>query len=96
MRSTKIVNDKETIELMIIHERIRQAQSSYNIASCAAIAAFMISIMGTGLLSSNKILEGSATTTGGLFSSMGFIKICKDANDRLDRYYADLNKSKKD
>lgn len=96
MINTKIVPNQETIKLIIIQERIRQAQSSYNIASCAAVAAFLISIMGTGLLSNNKILEGGATTTGGILSSMGFIKICKDANDRLDRYYTDLKKLEKD
>ncbi|WP_396133763.1 TRADD-N-associated membrane domain-containing protein [Chamaesiphon sp. OTE_75_metabat_556] len=47
--------------------------------------------IGAGLLFANKVPEGGAATAGGLLSSVGFIKLAKEANDRLDRIYGELD-----
>ncbi|MEL7420571.1 MAG: hypothetical protein AAGK10_18665 [Cyanobacteria bacterium J06555_3] len=46
---------------------------------------FSISLIGGGLLLSNKIPSGTITSAVGLVSSAGCLKFAKDANDRLDK-----------
>lgn len=75
------------VDLCIAQERLRQARYSFNIALIATTASFFISLMGAGLLLSNKVPEGAATAAGGLISSTRCIQLAKDANDRLDKFY---------
>ena len=73
--------DPETIYL---NERIRQAKLSFNLLVGATILSGIVGLIGAGLLMSNKLSKGAATTAIGLTSSIGFVKLAKDANDRLD------------
>lgn len=75
----------------IIHERIRQARSSFNLALCTTAVSACVSLVGAGLLLSGKLSEGSVTAAGGLLSSACCVRFCKDANDRLDKISDDLN-----
>ena len=86
--SNKLTPDSlSTIELSIATERLRQARYSFNMALSATTASFLISVVGAGLLLSNKISEGAVTTIGGLLSSVQYIQLAKDANRRLDKIF---------
>jgi hypothetical protein len=87
MNNSQLPGDKDSI----VRERIRQAHHSFNLALAATTASFLISIVGAGLLFANKVPEGGTATAGGLLSSVGFIKFAKDANDRLDLIYGELD-----
>ncbi len=80
-----------TIELSIATERLRQARYSFNIALSATTASFFFSLVGAGLLLSNKISEGTVIAAGGLVSSVQCIQLAKDANRRLDKIFTELN-----
>jgi hypothetical protein len=89
--SNKLTPDSlSPIELRIATERLRQARYSFNIALSATTASFFISLVGAGLLLSNKISEGAVTATGGLLSSVQCIQLAKDANRRLDKIFTEL------
>jgi uncharacterized membrane protein YczE len=71
---------------------LRQAASfSFKLASIATAAFASISLIGAGLLLSGNLSEGTLTTASGAGSSIYFFKLAKDANDRLDRIFAELN-----
>jgi hypothetical protein len=90
--STKLTPDSlSTIELSIATERLRQARYSFNIALSATTASFLLSLVGAGLLLSNKISEGTLIAAGGLVSSVRCIQLAKDANQRLDKIFTELN-----
>jgi hypothetical protein len=91
MNNHQLPSDKDSMECSIVRERIRQARHSFNLALAATTTSFLISIVGAGLLFANKVPEGGATTAGGLLSSLSFIKLAKDANDRLDLIYGELD-----
>nr|WP_293104071.1 hypothetical protein [Okeania sp. SIO2F4] len=77
-----------TMEQMVIKERLRQARLSFNIALTLTIISAIISVTGIGVLLSGKTSEGTATTAGGLTSqivSISLLKITKDSNERLDK-----------
>jgi hypothetical protein len=78
------------MELSIAQERLRQARYSFNLALVFTTLFASISIIGAGLLLSGQVSEGSLTTVGGAFSSVGFMQFTKDANDRLDKVLAEL------
>ncbi len=88
-----IVNNNQnsapnTMEQLVITERLRQARLSFNIALGLTIISAIISVTGVGLLLSGKTSEGTATTAGGLASkivSIGLLKMTKDTNERLDK-----------
>jgi hypothetical protein len=90
--STKLTPDSlSTIELSIATERLRQARYSFNIALSATTASFVLSLVGAGLLLSNKISEGTLIAAGGLVSSVRCIQLAKDANQRLDKIFTEIN-----
>ena len=77
-------NSNLSLEWIIAQERIRQARLSFNLALTATAVSFSISLIGGGLLLSNKISAGTITSALGLVSSAGCLKFAQDANDRLD------------
>lgn len=90
--SNKLTPDSlSTIELSITNERLRQARWSFNTALSATTASFLISLVGAGLLLSNKVSEGTVIGVGGLVSSVQCIQLAKDANRRLDKIFTELN-----
>ncbi|MBD1822720.1 hypothetical protein H6F51_09445 [Cyanobacteria bacterium FACHB-DQ100] len=74
----------------IMQERLRQARISFNLAMTATALSFGVSLAGAGLLFTNQFPEGTVTTIGGLASSAHFIRLAKDANDRLDGLLKEL------
>ncbi|MEM9925183.1 MAG: hypothetical protein AAF915_15760 [Cyanobacteria bacterium P01_D01_bin.50] len=76
---------QSSIELSIAQERLRQARYSFNLAIFATAVSFFISLVGAGILLSNKIPQGTVLAAGGLVSAVEFQKLSKDANDRLDK-----------
>ncbi|MDY7008682.1 MAG: hypothetical protein SWX82_33370 [Cyanobacteriota bacterium] len=77
-----------TMEQIVIQERLRQAKLSFNIAIVLTVISVAIGLTGTGLLLSGKTTEGTATTAGGLASqivSISLLKMTKDTNERLDK-----------
>jgi hypothetical protein len=87
---TKSDRDNQ-IKQRIAEERLFQASFSFKLASIATAAFATISLIGAGLLLSGNLSEGTLTTASGAGSSIYFFKLAKDANDRLDRIFAELN-----
>ena len=85
MTDRLIPNSNPTIEWIIAQERLRQASLSFNLALIATAISFLISLIGGGLLLSDKVPSGTITSVVGLVSSAGCLKFAKDANDRLDK-----------
>jgi hypothetical protein len=75
----------------IAEERLFQARFSFKLASIATGTFASISLIGAGLLFSGYLSEGALTATSGAGSTIYCIKLAKDANDRLDRIFAELN-----
>ncbi len=78
------------IKCSIAQERLRQARYSFNMSIIATTISFGISLVGAGLLLSNKVPQGTATAAGGMVSSALCVQLAKDANDRLDKILAEL------
>ncbi len=68
---------------------MRQARLSFNLALSATAICFSISLIGGGLIISGKAPYGTITSAVGLVSSIGCLKLGKDANDRLDKILAE-------
>jgi hypothetical protein len=79
------------IKHRIAEERLFQASFSFKLASIATAAFASISLIGAGLLLSGYLSEGTLTAASGAGSTIYCIKLAKDANDRLDRIFAELN-----
>ncbi len=67
-----------------LQERIRQAKLAFNLAIVAAVLSFIVILIGVGLLPSEQVSKGTLTTAEGFLSNLAFVKLAKDANDRLD------------
>ncbi|NEO67112.1 MAG: hypothetical protein F6J98_44885 [Moorea sp. SIO4G2] len=76
-------------ETRFLKERIRQANLSFNLRVGATILNGIVGLIVAGLLMSNKVSEGAVTTAVGLASNIAFVKLAKDANDRLDEAIED-------
>ncbi len=79
------------IKHRIAEERLFQASFSFKLASIATAAFASISLIGAGLLLSGYLSAGTLTTASGAGSTIYCIKLAKDANDRLDRIFAEIN-----
>lgn len=75
----------------IVEERLFQARFSFKLASIATAAFASVSLVGAGLLLSGNLPEGALTAASGAGSTVYCIKLAKDANDRLDLYFEELN-----
>jgi hypothetical protein len=75
----------------IVDERLRQARRSFDFALIATSLSFAISLIGAGYLINNKASEGAVTTAVGLVTSVRYMQIAKDANNRLDKIVDDLD-----
>jgi len=84
MTNRSVPNSNSTTESIILHERLRQARLSFNLALTATATSFLVSLVGAGLLLSGKVPEGTITSAGGLATSVRCLKFAKDVNDRLD------------
>lgn len=84
-------NSYSAIESSIAAERLRQARYSFNVALIASTVSFLVSLLGAGLLVSNKASEGTIISAAGLVSSVQCLQLAKDANRRLDEIFAELN-----
>lgn len=78
------------LEERIGQERLRQARCSFNIALTASAAFTAIGFVGAAMLLLGRIPEGTLVASSSVLSSVGCIRIAKDANDRLDRIMNDL------
>jgi hypothetical protein len=74
-----------TVELEIARERLRQARHSFNTALVSSITFTSFSLMGAVLLIGGTVTEGAAISSVSMISSVGCIRLAKDANDRLDK-----------
>ena len=72
------------VEIAIIRERLRQAKLSFNIAQISSMAFTSFSLVGAIMLMGGNITEGTAIASVSMVSSVGCIRLAKDANDRLD------------
>ncbi|WP_204138804.1 hypothetical protein [Halomicronema sp. CCY15110] len=79
------------LKVDIAQEGLRQAQESFNLSKQSFKLVFMmtaasglISLGGVGLLLTERVSEGTATTAGGIASGLCFSQMAKDAKDRLD------------
>ena len=75
----------------IAQEGLRQAKESFNLSKLSFKLVFMmtaasglVSFAGVGLLLTERVSEGTATTAGGIASGLCFSQMAKDAKDRLD------------
>ncbi|NEO03108.1 MAG: hypothetical protein F6K50_49670 [Moorea sp. SIO3I7] len=76
-------------ETRFLNERIRQAKLSFNLLVGATILSGIVGLIGAGLLIFKQSPEGAVTTAVGLASNIAFVKLAKDANDRLDEAIED-------
>ena len=76
---------QSSIELSITQERLRQSRYSFNLAIVATTVSFFISLVGAGILLSNKVPQGTVIAAVGLVSGVRCTQLAKDANDRLDK-----------
>lgn len=83
--------NQNSVEDVVLQERIRQAKYSFNLALIATAVSACVSLAGAGLLLSGKFPKGTVTAVGGLVSSTCCIRFAKDANDRLDKTLKELN-----
>jgi hypothetical protein len=84
-------NRDNEIKHRIAEERLFQASFSFKLASIATAAFATISLIGTGLLLTGHLPAGALTAASGAGSTIYCIKLAKDANDRLDRIFEELN-----
>jgi hypothetical protein len=91
--SNRVQNTNQSVELILIQERLRQARLSFNLTLTLFVTSSIISIVGIALLFLGKVPEGTVTTAGGLASnivSVRCLKLNKETNDRLDEIVKDL------
>ena len=97
---SSIIPDSDSVLMTrIAEEGLRQTQQTFNMARTSFIVALIMTgasailgFVGVGYLLSGKVSEGTATTAGGLVSSMVFVQLAKDASDRLDKANERLDK----
>ena len=97
---SSIIPDPDSVLITrIAEEGLRQTQQTFNMARTSFIVALImtgasaiVGFVGVGYLLSGKASEGTATTAGGLVSSMVFVQLAKDASDRLDKANERLDK----
>ncbi|AFY93614.1 TRADD-N-associated membrane domain-containing protein [Chamaesiphon minutus] len=75
----------------IAEERLFQASVSFKLTSIATAAFATVSLVGAGLLLSGNLSEGALTAASGAVPTVYCFKLAKDANDRLDRIFAELS-----
>jgi hypothetical protein len=75
----------------IAEERLFQASFSFRLAFFTTAASAVVSLTGAGLLLSGNLPEGAIAAASGAGSTVYCIKLAKDANDRLDRIFKELN-----
>lgn len=71
-----------------LQERMRQARWSYNLAVLFLAASSIPLLMGITLMAVGQLNSGATSTAGGVGSSIIFsrwLKVAREANDRLDR-----------
>ncbi|NEQ67665.1 MAG: hypothetical protein F6K21_19595 [Symploca sp. SIO2D2] len=71
----------------IYRERLRQATASFNLAFGLTAASAFIGFAGVLLMFSGNVSAGAVTTAGAATSgtvSASWLRLAKDANDRLD------------
>lgn len=83
--------NQNSVEDVILQERVRQAKYSFNLALIATAVSACVGLAGAGLLLSGKFPEGTVTAAGGLVASTCCIRFAKDANDRLDKVSKELS-----
>jgi hypothetical protein len=81
----------DQIKQRIAEERLFQASLSFKLASIATAAFASVSIVGAGLLLSGYLSAGTLTAASGAVPTVYCVKLAKDANDRLDRIFEELN-----
>jgi len=89
MKNKLSTNAHSALEMIIV-ERLRQARYSFNTALPLTVVSTCISLVGAALLLSGNVPGGAVTTSSGMALSVGFLKLAKDANDRLDRITKEL------
>ena len=82
---------QNSVEAVVLQERVRQAKYSFNLALIATAVSACVGLAGAGLLLSGKLPEGAVAAAGGLVSSTCCIRFAKDANDRLDKILKELS-----
>lgn len=75
----------------VMQERLRQAQYSFNLTLVMTTACTVIGMTGLGLLLAGRISEGAIATTGGMAPLVPCLRFARDANDRLDELFQELN-----
>lgn len=84
MTNRQVPNSNSSTESIILHERLRQARLSFNLALTATATSFLIGLAGAGLFLSGKVPSGTITSAAGLVTSVRCLKFAKEVNDHLD------------
>jgi hypothetical protein len=83
--TSKKPNPQSMLELSITQEPLRQARYSFNLALVTTAISTFISLVGAGILLTEKTNEGAVTAASGMLASVRCVQLAKDANDRLDK-----------
>lgn len=78
------------LTMKIGQERLRQARYSFNISLTSSVGFAAVGLLGAIMLLFGKVPEGTVVASSGMLSSVGCIRLAKDANDRLDQIMNEL------
>jgi O-antigen ligase len=92
MENMAMSTGKQSVVLVnaIISERIRQAQQSFNIALLSLVACSLTGLTGVGLALTGKTIGGALMAAGGMTPILACIQFAKDANNRLDKTFQEI------
>ena len=76
---------------IILHERVRQARKSFDLAYAMTAFSAAIGLTGAVLMFSGQVPAGLITTTGSTSLTICGLRLAKDANDRLDKLATDAD-----
>ena len=74
----------------IVAEFIRQTQLTFNLALGVTTASAIITLLGVGLLYSDKITEATLTAGGGIVASIGSVQFAKESREKLENVLESL------
>ncbi|MEH2212453.1 TRADD-N-associated membrane domain-containing protein [Nostoc sp.] len=76
-------NNNDPIKGEFMHELLRQAKLTFNLALSVTAASAMMTLGGVGLLYFNKVSEASLTAGGGALATITSVQLAKQTREEL-------------
>lgn len=84
-------NDNSEIEKAVILEFLRQVKHSYNLALGVTGASALITLLGVGLLYTNRVSEATLTASGGVLATITSVQFAKQSKEELQEIIEQLS-----